>query len=71
MATELQHNALKAIAKSCNNEMKTIDRNDMKSLAETTNRFADKAKAIGFSRFDMMHMIGCINGVLKDRRLDY
>lgn len=70
MRTETQYNALNAIAKRCNSEIKIIDREDMEAIKEATDRFAVDAKLIGFSKTDMLIEIGCINGVLKNRRLD-
>lgn len=70
MKTEQQHAALNALAKQCNAELKKADKQDLKAMAEISDRFAEKAKIIGFSKIEMMHRIGVINGQLTDRRLE-
>lgn len=70
MKSEAQHNALNAIAKRCNSEMKAVNKLDLSALRCITNRHSVDAKLLGFTHTDMMVEIGRVNGVLKNRRLD-
>lgn len=70
MITEQQYAALNGIARSCNNELKQVDKKNLPLLKSITDRFSYKAKLIGFSKIELMCQIGRINGKLVDRRLD-
>lgn len=62
------HNALNSIARKCNEEMKKAGRDNLKALAAITNRYADTIKLLGFTKLDLLHEIGIINGRFEDRR---
>ena len=70
MNTEMKYNALNAIAKRCSDAMNAISKDNLAALREITDRFAVDAKLIGFSKIEMMHEIGVVNGVLKNRKLN-
>lgn len=60
-------NALDAIAKKCNAEMRPVDKTNLVLLTEIGDKWAKKAKLFGFSKIQMMHRIGVLNGVLVER----
>lgn len=60
-------NALNAIAKSCNEEMNPIDKSNLAKLREVSDKWAAKAKLLGYSKIQMMYRIGVMNGVLEER----
>lgn len=62
-------NALKAIARRCNEELKPIDRRDLKAMAAITRKYGEQAKLIGFSHTHMMVEIGYLNKALTDRSM--
>jgi hypothetical protein len=62
-------NALRAIAKRCNDEMNTIARSNLSALTIVSSKYAEQAKLLGFSKTEMMIEIGYINGQLTDRRM--
>lgn len=68
--SEQQHAALKGIARACNAELKQVDSKNLKLLKSITDAFGTKAKLIGFSKTELLHQIGVLNGKLVDRRLD-
>lgn len=70
MDNEQRFAALNGIARSCNNELKKADKKNLEALKSITDRFAGKAKLIGFNKTDLLCQIGRINGKLIDRRLD-
>lgn len=70
MRTEQQYAALNAIAKECNKQLKMLSKGDLLAMADVTVKFAEKAKIIGFSKTELLHRIGVINGQLTDRRLE-
>lgn len=63
----VKDNAFMAICKACNDELRTIDRADLKAQAEVIKKHGAKAELLGFSTIAMKVKIGQINGVLKDR----
>ena len=62
-----KENAFLAICKACNDELRPIDRADLKAQAEVIKKHGAKANLLGFSTIAMKVKIGQINGVLKDR----
>lgn len=60
-------NALNAIARKCNDEMKPIDRKDLKAIRKVVDKYAEQANLLGFSKIRLQIEIGRINGVLVDR----
>jgi hypothetical protein len=63
----MKQNAFLAICKACNEEIRPIDRTDLKSQAEVIKRHGIKAELLGFSTTAMKVQIGRINGVLRER----
>ena len=63
----VKDNAFMAICKACNDELRPIDRADLKAQAEVIKKHGEKAELLGFSTIAMKVKIGQINGVLKDR----
>ena len=64
---EMKQNAFLAICKACNEELRPIDRVDLKAQAEVIKKHGSKAELLGFSTTAMKVQIGRINGVLTDR----
>lgn len=64
---EMKQNAFLAICKACNEELRPIDRVDLKAQAEVIKKHGSKAELLGFSTTEMKRQIGVINGVLRDR----
>ena len=64
---EMKKNAFLAICKACNEEIRPIDRKDLKAIRTVMDKHAAKAILIGFSKVQMMCQIGVINGVLRER----
>lgn len=62
-----KQNAFLAICNACNEEVRPIDRKDLKSIRAVMDKHASKANLLGFSKVDMMRQIGVINGVLRER----
>ncbi len=60
-------NALNAIARQCNDEIRPIDRKDLAAIRKVMDKHAEKAILLGFTKTRMMIEIGRINGVLVDR----
>lgn len=60
-------NALNAIARKCNDEIRPIDKKDLASIRKVMDRYAEQAILLGFTKTRMMIEIGRINGVLVDR----
>jgi len=60
-------NAFMAICKACNDELRPIDRADLKAQAEVIKKHGEKAELLGFSTIAMKVKIGQINGVLRER----
>lgn len=56
-----------AICKACNDELRPIDRADLKAQAEVIKKHGEKAELLGFSTIAMKVKIGQINGVLRER----
>lgn len=67
---EANQAALNGLARQCNTELKQVDKQNLPLLKSITDRFAAKAKLIGFSKTELMCQIGRINKQLVDRRLD-
>lgn len=67
LSDEEKLNALDAIAKRCNSDMKGADKNNIALLQSITSIPAKTAIALGFSRTDLLVRIGVINGRLMDR----
>ena len=63
-------NALTAIARTCSDEMKLAGLNNLTAHRIITDKHAQKAIALGFTKTAMMVQIGRVNGVLKDRSLE-
>ena len=63
----VKHNAFLAICKACNDEIRPIDRKDLAAIRLVMDRYAAKAKLLGFSKTVMMYQIGVINGQLVDK----
>lgn len=63
----VKDNAFMAICKACNDELRPIDRSDLKAQAEVIKRHGEKAELLGFSTIAMKVKIGQINGVLRER----
>ena len=64
---EVRNNAFLAICKACNEEIRPIDRKDLSAIRTVMDKHAANAKLLGFSKVAMMHKIGVMNGVLKER----
>lgn len=64
---EIKNNAFLAICRACNEELRPIDRVDLKAQAEVIKRHGSKAELLGFSTTAMKVQIGRINGVLRER----
>lgn len=60
-------NALNAIAKKCNDEMKAVDKKNTSALRKICDKWASQARLIGFSRVEMLYRIGVNNGQLVER----
>lgn len=63
----VKQNAFLAICKACNEEIRPIDRKDLKAIRAVMDKHAAKAILLGFSKVQMMCQIGVINGVLRER----
>ena len=63
----VKDNAFMAICKACNDELRPIDRTDLKAQAEVIKKHGKKAELLGFSTIAMKVKIGQINGVLRER----
>ena len=63
----VKDNAFMAICKACNDELRPIDRADLKAQAEVIKKYGKKAELLGFSTIAMKVKIGQINGVLRER----
>ncbi|CAH9012769.1 conserved hypothetical protein [Vibrio phage 199E37-1] len=63
----VKDNAFMAICKACNDELRPIDRADLKTQAEVIKKHGEKAELLGFSTIAMKVKIGQINGVLRER----
>jgi hypothetical protein len=70
MGNEQRFAALNAIARECNKELKTVNKDDLEALKIIIDKHSEKAVLIGFSKIEMIIQIGRINGRLVDRRLD-
>ena len=66
-----EYNALNAVARVCNKELKKLSKGDIEGKALVTNKYWQKVAGMGFSKIDLLREVGCINGVLKDRRNEY
>lgn len=64
---EIKRNAFLYICRQCNDEMKKVDRKDLSALKAITDNHGERATLLGFSKIKMMHQIGVINGVLRER----
>ncbi len=60
-------NALNAIARKCNDEIRPIDKKDLAAIRKVMDKHAEQAILLGFTKTRMMIEIGRINGVLVDR----
>ena len=63
----VNENAFLSICKACNEEIRPIDRKDLKAIRTVMDKHAAKAILLGFSKVQMMCQIGVINGVLRER----
>ena len=63
----VKDNAFMAICNACNDELRPIDRADLKAQAEVIKKHGTKAELLGFSTIAMKVKIGQINGVLRER----
>tara|TARA_B100001063_G_C16779142_1_gene569402 strand:+ start:20969 stop:21160 length:192 start_codon:yes stop_codon:yes gene_type:complete len=63
----MKQNAFLAICKACKEEIRPIDRKDLSAIRIVMDKHAVNAKLLGFSKVAMMHRIGVMNGVLKER----
>ncbi|CAM0107675.1 hypothetical protein VPH209E381_0078 [Vibrio phage 209E38-1] len=63
----VKDNAFLSICKACNEELRPIDRADLKAQAEVIKKHGEKAELLGFSTIAMKVKIGQINGVLRER----
>ena len=64
-----QHAALNGLAQACNKELRQEDAKNLSLLKSITDHFTEKAKLIGFSKTELLHRIGVLNGQTTDRRL--
>lgn len=71
MRTEEQYTALNAISRKCNDQLKKIDKKDLPAMRSITDKFAEQAKCLGFSKMEMMLQIGYINGRFTNHRLEW
>lgn len=71
MKTEVQYTALNSLSRKCNDQLKKIDKKDLLAMRDITDKFAEQAKLLGFSKMEMMLQIGYINGKLTNHRLEW
>lgn len=64
---EIKNNAFLAICRACNEELRPIDRSDLKAQAVVINKHGERANLLGYSTTAMKVQIGRINGVLRER----
>lgn len=64
---EAKNNAFLAICRACNDELRPVDRNNLKAQAAIIKKHGEKASSLGFSTTAMKVQIGRINGVLRER----
>lgn len=69
--SDAEYNALHAVAVQCNKELKECSKNDIPAKTKVTDKHWKKVSGMGFSKIDLLREIGCINGVLVDRRNMY
>ena len=71
MFSDDAYNALNAVARQCNKELKKCEKNDISSKKLITEKRHKKIAGLGFTKTDLLHEVGCINGILTNRRNMY